>query len=53
MIVKRGKGWQLRSQDGTRLLGRHKSKADALMQERTIQAVKHMVKRSPRPTPEK
>lgn len=45
MIVKRGGQWQLRSKDGQRLLGKHKSKADALMQERTIQAVQSQIKR--------
>lgn len=53
MIVKRGNAWQLRSKDGARLLGKHKSKADALQQERAIQIAKHMAGargRSSRPT---
>ena len=36
-----GKPWCLYSKDGTKLLGRHKTKEDALAQERAINISKH------------
>ncbi len=36
MIVKRGKIWILYTSDGSRVLGRHKTRADAVRQERAI-----------------
>jgi len=40
MIVKEGWKWILYTKDGSRVLGRHSSKLDALKQERAIQASK-------------
>jgi len=36
-----GKSWCLYTHDGSRLLGRHKTKSDAEAQERAIQVSKH------------
>jgi hypothetical protein len=36
MIVKSGKKWLLKSKDGNKILGRHDSKDDAMMQEKAI-----------------
>jgi hypothetical protein len=41
MIKKVGSKWVLYDSKGKRVLGRHGSKADALRQERAIQASKH------------
>lgn len=41
MIRKRGTRWELRSKSTGALLGKHRSKADAVAQERAIQFHKH------------
>jgi|TARA_R100000458_G_scaffold58972_1_gene68267 hypothetical protein len=41
MVVKKsGKGYQLRTKSGKRLLGKHKTKKSAMKQERAIHAAK-------------
>ena len=42
VIRQEGTDWVLYSHDGSRVLGRHKSEADAQAQERAIEAAKHM-----------
>ena len=40
VVKKKGKGYQLRTKNGKRLLGKHKSNASAMKQERAIHAAK-------------
>ena len=40
VVKKKGKGYQLRTKSGKRLLGKHKSNASAKIQERAIHAAK-------------
>ena len=40
VVKKKGKGYQLRTKNGKRLLGKHKSKASAMKQVRAIHAAK-------------
>tara|TARA_R100000049_G_C1934848_1_gene78695 strand:+ start:248 stop:430 length:183 start_codon:yes stop_codon:yes gene_type:complete len=40
VVKKKGKGYQLRTKSGKRLLGKHKTKAGAKKQERAIHAAK-------------
>jgi|TARA_R100001443_G_scaffold20497_5_gene32513 hypothetical protein len=40
VVKKKGKGYQLRTKNGKRLLGKHKTKAGAMKQERAIHAAK-------------
>ena len=40
VVKKKGKGYQLRTKSGKRLLGKHKTKAGAKKQEQAIHAAK-------------
>lgn len=44
MIRKQGKQWVLKSRETGATLGKHRSKADAVAQERAINIVKHYSK---------
>jgi uncharacterized protein len=41
MIVKEGDEWVLKSKDGEKVLGRHKTREEAVAQERAVEAHKH------------
>tara|TARA_Y100001951_G_C11270115_1_gene258193 strand:- start:784 stop:957 length:174 start_codon:yes stop_codon:yes gene_type:complete len=48
VVKKKGKGYQLRTKNGKRLLGKHKSKAGAVRQEKAIHAAKAARRRGKR-----